>query len=148
MTNTPDPRLVALQKDYYETFPFPADRQGRRGWWQDLAEIYADAADDGIRGAQFYLSHARNMSRLYLPAVVPENATGTPKASVPFRATLTHTGNKYLVDRLPVEGYVDIVERDNRGRVSRVVFMPDVAPGEHTSYVSVPSARFEFSARL
>lgn len=84
------------------------------------------------------------------PALVPENATvGIPKASIIFRAMLLETSNKYLADRLPLRGYVQIVETDVHGGVqpSGALFMPDAEPGQHTSFVRAPNARFEFSTR-
>lgn len=85
------------------------------------------------------------------PAILPENATiGTPKASIIFRATLVETSNEHLVLRLPLNGYVQIVETDRSGGVQPhgAVFMPDPEPGGHTSFVEVgPGSRFEFGTR-
>lgn len=61
-----------------------------------------------------------------------------------FRATLTATTNEYLADRLPCQGYVQVVERNIYGEVSRALFMPDPGDGPYTSFVEVPHARFEF----
>ena len=79
---------------------------------------------------------------------VPEFAVGIPRGTVAFRATLTATSNKYLADHLPVEGFVQIGERDVHGNCTRVLFMPDCPPGERTSFVSVPDAKFEFTSRV
>lgn len=78
---------------------------------------------------------------------IPAHAVGIPGASVAFRATLTATSNKYLADRLPCEGLVQIGERDIHGNCTRVQFMPLDGEG-HTSFVSVPDAQFEFGSRL
>lgn len=81
-------------------------------------------------------------------ALHPEGmATGI--AGVTFRAVLIETSNPYLADRLPVAGYVKVVEFDVHGGVqpSGALFMPDPEPGQHTSFVHVADARFEFGTR-
>lgn len=74
-------------------------------------------------------------------------ATGI--AHVVFRAMLTETSNPYLADRLPLAGYVKIIEFDIHGGVqpSGALFMPDPEPGKYTSFVEVKDARFEFGTR-
>jgi hypothetical protein len=80
---------------------------------------------------------------------VPESAKGIPEATVSFRATLTATSNKYLVDRLPLEGFVAIHERSIHGECQFVTFMPDPEqPGGLTCFVSVPDAEFTFKTRV
>lgn len=78
---------------------------------------------------------------------IPDHAKGIPGASVAFRVTLTATSNKYLADRLPCEGLVQIGERDINGNCTRVQFMPLDGEG-HTSFVSVPDAEFTFRSRV
>ena len=82
------------------------------------------------------------------PARVPEG-TNVGITGIQFRAVLVETSNPYLADRLPVAGYVRIVETDVDGGVqpSGALFMPDVPEGEQTSFVHVADARFEFSTR-
>lgn len=77
----------------------------------------------------------------------PEWAVGIPRASVAFRATLTATSNKYLRDEVPVEGLVQIGERDVDGNCVRVQFLADVPEGKHSTWVAVPDAVFEFRSR-
>lgn len=75
--------------------------------------------------------------------------TGTPPATVRFRAVLTATSNPYLVDRLPVAGYVDIHEFDVHGGVQPhgAMFAPDSEDGTPAPFVVVEDARFEFGTR-
>ena len=82
------------------------------------------------------------------PDPMPEGVT-TGISGVTFRAVLTATSNEYLAPRLPLTGYVKIVEFDNRGGVqpSGALFMPDREDGGFTSFVHVPDARFEFGTR-
>jgi len=82
------------------------------------------------------------------PALVPERAS-IGIVGMTFRAVLTATTNPYLADRLPLTGYVSIHETDIFGGVqpNGVTFMPDAPEGEHTSFVAVPDARFEFGTR-
>ena len=80
-------------------------------------------------------------------AGVPQEAVGIPGATVAFRATLTETTNKYLRDRLPVEGFVRIHERANTGECQFVTFLPDAEPGQNTSWVLVPKAEFTVRTR-
>jgi len=70
-------------------------------------------------------------------------------SGVTFRAVLTETSNPYLADRLPVAGYVKIVEFDVDGGVmpSGALFMPDSPEGQRASFVRVADARFEFGTR-
>lgn len=79
---------------------------------------------------------------------IPEFAQGIPGAQVAFRATLTATTNKYLAPHLPLDGLVDIGERDIHGNCTRVLFMPEVSEGQLTSFVSVPDAEFTFRSRV
>lgn len=81
-------------------------------------------------------------------AHVPEN-TSTGIAGIQFRAILTETSNPYLAERLPLTGYVRIVEFDVDGCVQPhgALFMPDAEDGGMTSFVRVADARFEFSTR-
>jgi hypothetical protein len=65
-----------------------------------------------------------------------------------FRAILTGTTNEYLAARVPVSGYVQIIEINRLGAVSSALFMPDVPEGELTSFVRVPDARFQFGTWL
>ena len=77
----------------------------------------------------------------------PEHAIGIPNGVVSFRATLTATTNKYLQDRLPCVGLVQIGERDIHGRCIRTSFMPLDREG-HTSFVQVPDAEYTFGSRV
>lgn len=79
---------------------------------------------------------------------IPRQAIGIPAASVAFRVTLTATSNKYLADRLPCDGLVQIGERDIHGNCIRAQFMPLDRDDHLTSFVSVPDAQFTFGSRV
>lgn len=83
------------------------------------------------------------------PNHIDPQSVGIPTTSVPFRAVLTATSNPYLTDRLPLTGYVKVLERDIYGGVQPggLLFMPDPEPGKRTSYVEVRDAVVEFRTR-
>lgn len=76
----------------------------------------------------------------------PASAVGIPGATVSLRATLTATSNPFLRERLPLDGFVAIGERDIHGNCTRVTFMP--LDRMTTSFVAVPDATFTFKSRL
>lgn len=78
--------------------------------------------------------------------MIPDHAVGIPGALVAFRATLTATSNPFLRERLPIDGLVQIGERDIHGNCTRVQFMP--LDREQTSFVAVPDAAFTFKSRV
>lgn len=62
-------------------------------------------------------------------SIIPTDAVGIPGATVSFRATLTATSNRYLADRLPLDGFVRIGERTVDGQCSTLLFMPIESDG-------------------